>query len=42
LVIERLVDTGNPLLILMEREQLIKDVLSMTLGEAEPGSPWWA
>jgi hypothetical protein len=42
LVIERLVDTENPLLNLMEREQLIKEVLNMTLGPAGPGSPWWA
>jgi len=39
LVIERLLDIENPLLTLMEREQLIKDVLGMTLGEAAPGSP---
>jgi hypothetical protein len=42
LVIERLVDTENPLLNLMEREQLIKDVLNMTLGPAGTEPPWWA
>lgn len=42
LVIERLVDTENPPLAITEREQLIKDVLAITLGPAEPGSPWWA
>jgi hypothetical protein len=42
LLIERLVDTENPPLKLGEREQLIKDVLAMTLGPAPPGSPWWA
>jgi hypothetical protein len=42
LVIERLVDSEDPLLNLMEREQLIKDILNMALGEAKPRSPWWA
>jgi hypothetical protein len=42
LVIERLVDTEDPPLNRMEREQLIKDVLNRTLGPAPAGAPWWA